>query len=193
MGQKCSNYKSTTGERETETPHLKSGNFLFDFLEAEDLHGEGVTVSVMWMGGVKTALVGGRGLRVEKEDVLDTSLLLLLLYHCWEQTVTVSPVVSGLHLPRKATRDGRGDKLRVWQFLETANLVPSFLVCPLTGFLKLSRSLSREGGWRLDFWASWALAIWALESRRTVSGTGIYQCGPETNGSFWLVRSTFCF
>ena len=46
-GTKCSNHKSTTGERETETPHLKSGNVLFDFLEAEDLHGEGVTVSVM--------------------------------------------------------------------------------------------------------------------------------------------------
>lgn len=30
-----------------ETLYLKSGNFLLDFLEAEDLHGEGVTVSVM--------------------------------------------------------------------------------------------------------------------------------------------------
>lgn len=34
-------------KKETETLHLKSGNFLLDFLDAEDLHGEGVTVSVM--------------------------------------------------------------------------------------------------------------------------------------------------
>lgn len=27
--------------------HLKSGNFLLDFLDTEDLDGEGVTVSVM--------------------------------------------------------------------------------------------------------------------------------------------------
>lgn len=34
-------------QKETETLHLKSGNFLLDFLDAEDLHGEGVTVSLM--------------------------------------------------------------------------------------------------------------------------------------------------
>ena len=33
--------------KETETLHLKSGNLLLDFLDAEDLHGEGVTVSLM--------------------------------------------------------------------------------------------------------------------------------------------------
>lgn len=33
-------------KKETEILHLKSGNFLLDFLNAEDLHGEGVTVSV---------------------------------------------------------------------------------------------------------------------------------------------------
>lgn len=31
----------------TEFLHLKSGNFRLDFLDAEDLHCDGVTVSVM--------------------------------------------------------------------------------------------------------------------------------------------------
>lgn len=34
-------------KKTTETVHLRSGNFLLDFLDAEDLHGEGVTSSVM--------------------------------------------------------------------------------------------------------------------------------------------------
>lgn len=39
--------------------NLKSGNFLLDFLDAEDLHGDGVTVSVMLFGVVKMEEVGG--------------------------------------------------------------------------------------------------------------------------------------
>lgn len=61
--------------------------------------------------------------------------------------------------------------------------VDSTALSPPTCFLKLSLSLSREGGWRLDFWASWALAMWALESRRPVLGTGIYQSGPRTQNT----------
>lgn len=62
-----------------ETLHLKSGNFLLDFLDVdEDCESDGVTVLLMWMGGVKTRLVGGWGLKVGKDEVLDRSLLLLL-------------------------------------------------------------------------------------------------------------------
>lgn len=45
-------------KQKEETLHLKSGNFLLDFLDADDLHGEGVTVSVMLFGGVKMKEVG---------------------------------------------------------------------------------------------------------------------------------------
>lgn len=48
-----------------------------DFLDSEDLQGEGV-VSVMWTGGVMKELVGGCGLRAETDVVLDSSPLLPL-------------------------------------------------------------------------------------------------------------------
>ena len=69
-----------------------------------------------------------------------------------------------------------------FQSQKEAHLVKQNFTTPSpTRFLKLFLSLSREGGCRLDFWASWALALWALESRRPVSGTRMHQSGPETH------------
>ncbi len=93
----------------------------------------------------------------------------------WEQTAIGSPAVSELRLPKS----NRG-RVCVHFTVGNSKFSANFTAPSLTCFLKLSLSLSREGGWRLDFWASWALAMWALESRRPVSGTGIYQSGPES-------------
>ena len=60
-----------------------------DFLDAEDLHGEDVAVSVMKMGGVRRELVGGCGLRAENEVAQDGSLLLL-----WTVVITGSDWLS---------------------------------------------------------------------------------------------------
>ncbi len=38
---------SNNGNKRKGTLHLKSGNFLLDFLDVEDLHDEGVKLSVM--------------------------------------------------------------------------------------------------------------------------------------------------
>lgn len=56
--------------------HLKSGNFLLDFLDSEDLQDKGV-VSVMKTGGVTKELAGVCGLRADTDEALDSSPLLL--------------------------------------------------------------------------------------------------------------------
>lgn len=121
------------------------------------------------MGGVKTALMGGGGLKAETDEVLDGLLLLL----CW--TATGSDWLSGCFGASSAC------KATSWRVTSRRRLQTSesaLQLLPLACFLKLSLSLSREGGWRLDFWASRALAMWALESRRPVSGTGVNHSGP---------------
>lgn len=100
-----------------------------------------------------------------------------------EQTPTGSP---DFHFPSEHQED-------MWKEEVPSRTLNVPLAAPLpTCFLKLSLSLSREGGWRLDFWASWALAIWALQSRRPVWGTGIFQSGPDDK-HFQLYLHTLAF
>lgn len=112
----------------------------------------------------------------------------------WEQTASDSPGVSERLLPESSTRTRACVRVCVSFTVKSRKLKVIFTAPSPTCFLKLSLSLSREGGWRLDFWASWALAMWALESRRPVSGTGMYQSGPETQTqSFYSRRSKITF
>lgn len=105
----------------------------------------------------------------------------------WEQTASGSPGVSERLLPESSTRSRVC--VCVSFTVKSRKLKVIFTAPSPTCFLKLSLSLSREGGWRLDFWASWALAMWALESRRPVSGTGMYQSGPETQTQKFLFKT----
>lgn len=121
------------------------------------------------MGGVKMALMGGWGLKAGSDEVLDGLLLLL----CWAVVATGNAWLSCCFWASSSCKATSVNSQRQLQTSESA-----LRLHPLTCFLKLSLSLSREGGWRLDFWASRALAMWALESRRPVSGTGINHSGP---------------
>lgn len=146
------------------------------------------------MGGVKTRLVGGWGLKVEKDDVLDRSLLLFR----WTAVGADSERLSWCFWASSSWKQHKDARVCVCVCVsftvKSRKLKVIFTAPSPTCFLKLSLSLSREGGWRLDFWASWALAMWALESRRPVSGTGMYQSGPETQTqSFYSRRSKITF
>lgn len=51
----------------------------------------------------------------------------------------------------------------------------------LAVIVRFSFSLVRDGGWRLAFWANWPFALWALVSKRTVSGTtSLQSCSGES-------------
>lgn len=57
--------------------------------------------------------------------------------------------------------------------------------------VRLSFSLVRDGGWRLAFWANRPFALWALVSKRTVSGTTSFQSCSTDESSITVIQVTF--